>query len=59
MTSAAPHILVLGTCDTKAVELLFIRRCIEAQGARVSMMDVGVLGTPPFAPELPNRVSCG
>lgn len=55
MTRAAPHILVLGTCDTKAEELLFMRRCIEAQGARVSMMDVGVLGTPPFAPELPNH----
>jgi len=54
MTTRAPHILVIGTCDTKADELLFIRRCIEAQGATVSMMDVGVLGSPAFAPELPN-----
>jgi len=55
VTTAAPRILVVGTCDTKADELQFIRRCIEAQGASVSMMDVGVLGTPPFAPEWPNH----
>jgi len=55
VTTAAPRILVVGTCDTKADELQFIRRCIEAQGASVSMMDVGVLGTPPFVPEWPNH----
>jgi uncharacterized protein (UPF0261 family) len=46
------HILIVGTADTKADELLFMRRCIEAEGAGVSIMDVGVLGTPAFSPEI-------
>lgn len=47
-------ILLIGTADTKADELLFIKGCIEAAGARAIVMDVGVLGAPPFAPEYPN-----
>ncbi|MBV8909376.1 MAG: Tm-1-like ATP-binding domain-containing protein [Gammaproteobacteria bacterium] len=47
-------ILIVGTADTKADELQFLRRCIERQGAGAAIMDVGVLGTPPFAPEYPN-----
>jgi uncharacterized protein (UPF0261 family) len=43
--------LIVGTADTKADELLFMRRCLEREGARGLIMDVGVLGTPPFAPE--------
>ncbi|HSN33149.1 MAG TPA: Tm-1-like ATP-binding domain-containing protein [Ideonella sp.] len=48
------NILIVGTADTKADELLFMKRCIEAEGARAAIMDVGVLGTPGFAPEVPN-----
>jgi uncharacterized protein (UPF0261 family) len=48
-------VLLIGTADTKADELLFMKRCIESAGARASVMDVGVLGTPPFAPEHSNR----
>jgi uncharacterized protein (UPF0261 family) len=47
-------VLVIGTCDTKADELQFIRSCIEGQGAAVLMMDVGVLSKPRFAPEITN-----
>jgi uncharacterized protein (UPF0261 family) len=46
------RILIIGTADTKADELLFMQRCIEAQGARASIMDVGVLGSPTFQPEI-------
>jgi uncharacterized protein (UPF0261 family) len=48
-------ILIIGTADTKADELLFIKQCIEEQGARGLIMDVGVLGVPAFAPEFSNR----
>jgi uncharacterized protein (UPF0261 family) len=47
-------ILLVGTADTKAEELLFMKRCISEAGARALVMDVGVLGTPPFAPEIGN-----
>ncbi len=49
------NILIIGTADTKADELLFMKRCIEAEGAHAPIMDVGVLGTPSFAPEYSNR----
>jgi uncharacterized protein (UPF0261 family) len=48
------NILIVGTCDTKADEIQFIRACIEAQGAQVAIMDVGVLGKPKFTPEYSN-----
>ena len=37
-------ILIVGTADTKADELGFMKRCIEADGASAAIMDVGVLG---------------
>jgi uncharacterized protein (UPF0261 family) len=49
-----PDILLIGTCDTKADEILFIRSCIEGQGGRALIMDVGILGKPRFAPDFPN-----
>lgn len=49
------QILIVGTADTKAEELQFMRRCIEAEGAGVTIMDVGVLGTPVFTPEISNH----
>jgi uncharacterized protein (UPF0261 family) len=48
------NILLVGTCDTKADEIQFIKSCIEAQGARVAIMDVGVLGKPRFTPDHSN-----
>lgn len=48
------NILLIGTCDTKADEIQFIKSCIEAQGASVAIMDVGVLGKPRFIPDYSN-----
>jgi uncharacterized protein (UPF0261 family) len=50
----APNILLVGTCDTKTDEILFIKSCIEAQGATVAIMDVGILGKPSFQPDYSN-----
>lgn len=41
-------ILIIGTADTKADEMLFMKQCLESDGARAVVMDVGVLGDPTF-----------
>jgi len=41
-------ILIIGTGDTKSPELLYMKQCIEGQGANALVMDVGVLGDPEF-----------
>lgn len=46
--SHSPCILLVGTADTKAEELAFLRRHIEAAEGRVCLMDVGVLGSAPI-----------
>lgn len=51
----ARSILIVGTADTKADELLFMKQCIEHRGAKALIMDVGVLGTPPFTPDFSNH----
>jgi len=38
-----PAILLVGTADTKSDELAFLRERVQAMGARVLLMDVGVL----------------
>jgi len=48
-------ILLIGTCDTKADEILFLKSRLEEHGARAVIMDVGVLGTPPFPPDYSNH----
>ena len=53
-TTRAPVVLLVGTADTKADELLFMKQCIESGGGRALVMDVGVLGTPPFTPDIAN-----
>lgn len=50
MSKAAPRILLIGTADTKADELLYLKTCLEKAGAIALIMDVGVLGDPPFEP---------
>lgn len=49
--SDKPTILVIGTADTKAPELLWLRDTIEAKGGATWVMDVGVVGEPPFEPD--------
>ena len=48
-------VLVIGTCDTKSDELRFVRECIDVAGGAALIMDVGVLDTPSFAPDVSNR----
>jgi len=45
------RILVIGTADTKADELLYLKTCVEKAGGTALIMDVGVLGDPSFIPE--------
>jgi len=49
-----PRILVVGTADTKADELRYLSERVAAAGGVASTMDVGVLGTPPFPPDVRN-----
>lgn len=51
MTTAEPAILVVGTGDTKADELAFVADRVRAAGGRPVMLDVSVLGDPPYAPD--------
>ena len=51
---SSARVLLIGTADTKADELQFMRRCIEEGGGAVLVMDVGVLGQAPFKPEFTN-----
>lgn len=50
----APSILIIGTVDTKSDEIAFLSRRIQQLGARTTVMDVGVLGSGTFAPDIPN-----
>ncbi len=45
------RILLIGTADTKADELLYLKSCIEKAGGAALIMDVGVLGEPSFTPD--------
>jgi uncharacterized protein (UPF0261 family) len=51
MTQALPRILIIGTGDTKAVEILFMQDCIGKAGGVPLLMDVSVLGDPPYRPD--------
>ncbi len=49
--SRKPKVLIVGTADTKAPEIAFIRDCMLENGADPAIMDVSVLGVAPFAVE--------
>lgn len=49
--SGAPRIVIVGTGDTKAEELLYMRDKVRAAGGMPLMLDVSVLGDPPYRPE--------
>ena len=59
MMIEAPGILLVGTADTKADELLYLKGCIEAGGGRAIVMDVGVLGEPSFLPDVTRQQVAG
>ncbi len=56
MTSSRPRILLIGTGDTKADELLFMQERIKDAGGTPVMMDISVLGDPPYEAQL--RQAC-
>jgi len=45
-------IAIIGTLDTKGGEFEFLKNEIEKRGCRTFVINVGVLGTPPFKPEV-------
>ncbi len=50
----APVILLIGTVDTKSDEMAYLRAQVHACGATALVMDVGVLGTGSFTPDVAN-----
>ncbi len=51
MSARTPSILVIGTGDTKSDELQFMAAIIRDAGGVPVMMDVSILGDPPYRPE--------
>ena len=45
-------VALIGTFDTKGEEFSYLREQIESAGLRTLTIDVGVLGSPPFAPDI-------
>ncbi|HWE60682.1 MAG TPA: Tm-1-like ATP-binding domain-containing protein [Chloroflexota bacterium] len=45
-------IVILGTLDTKGVELQYLRRAIAARGAQPLVVDAGILDAPAFPPDI-------
>ncbi len=52
IAKAAKTIALIGTFDTKGEEFSFLRDRIERAGLQTLMIDVGVLGSPPFAADI-------
>lgn len=53
-STTVPTILLVGTADTKSDELAFLRQALQAQGAGVLLMDVGVLAAGHAAVDITN-----
>jgi uncharacterized protein (UPF0261 family) len=47
-----PTVLLAGTLDTKGAEYAYVRDRIRQRGVDVLVMDLGVLGEPPFPPDV-------
>lgn len=45
-------VVLVGTLDTKGVEYEFVKNCIINAGCDAIVVDTGVLGEPPFKPEI-------
>ena len=48
-------VLLIGTLDTKGVELQFVRDLLHEAGVATLVVDAGVLGPPHFAPDVPRE----
>ena len=48
----APTVVLVGSLDTKGREYAFVRERLERAGLRTLVVDFGVLGDPPFRPDV-------
>ncbi|MGD8585817.1 MAG: Tm-1-like ATP-binding domain-containing protein [Chloroflexota bacterium] len=48
----AKTIVVVGALDTKGQEFAFVKAAIEARGHRALVINTGVIGEPPFKPDI-------
>ena len=48
-------ILLIGTLDTKGIEIAFVRDQLQEAGLQVLVADAGILGPPSFPPDLPRE----
>ena len=47
------HLLIIATLDTKGREAAYVKECVQKLGVKPLLMDVGTLGNPLFAPDIP------
>lgn len=47
-----PHVVLLGTLDTKGSEYAFLRQCLVKAGLDVTLVDAGVIGVSQVAPDI-------
>jgi len=50
-----PTVCLIGTLDTKGPELLFLKEQIQRSGLKALVIDMGILGEPPFEPTIPRE----
>jgi uncharacterized protein (UPF0261 family) len=48
----AKTIVIVGTLDTKGEELGYVKELIQGRGHKTIVIDVGILGEPPFQPDI-------
>ena len=48
-------VLLIGTLDTKGVEVGFVRECLQRRGIDTLVLDAGVLQPPAFVPNIPRE----
>ena len=54
-----PTVAILGTLDTKGIEVEFLKNRVEAQGCDTLVVDLGILAPPAFEPDIPRHaVAC-
>lgn len=46
------QLLIIATLDTKGREATYVRDCVRSLGVDPIVMDVGILGKPPFEPDI-------
>ena len=49
------RIAIIGALDTKGVEFAYLREQIHSHGVETLVIDIGVVGAPPFTPDVPSR----